>query len=442
MAWSIQLDTVELNNSTYNVNKITDDTTAEREINYLKTDGIDGVVIIDDRFDVKFIDIKGVLVGSSPADLQSKIDTLNELFSRKDVNLDITPDGGSARRYVVRLISAVEYSREHYHNDFVPFRARFLVPTGIGKDTSSTNALTVSNITTERSPSPTGSHVPDFDGSAKPKAQITLRLDTIGKADLLTLTDDDTSKTIKIEVDDNFSNGDEIVIDVEQQTVENNDVEIPFRGELPDYDLGENNIHLDIQGATYVLDQEQSDAYSNGVAVGNTGALTRCLAQSFIPSESGWFHQIKLMLSKSGSPGSLQIQIYSDNGGKPYQNLVSGVSGILIPAGDVSGSATEVTGTEGTVEYYLRANTKYWLIIQTTNSSGDYYMVYASGTTDYYSDGMLLKYEGATTPPTDPDDWEDYTSLFQDIYFKTYRGQGGSPDWQIDLEIDYTPRYL
>ena len=441
MAWSIKIDNTELNNSTYNVSRISDDNTADREINALKTDGIDGVVLIDDRFGEKIIEIRGMLIATNPATLQTAIDTLNELFSRKDVNLDITPDGGVARRYVVRMIGGVKYQREYYHNEFVPYRARFFVAEGIGKATSSTNALTVSNIATERSPTPTGSHTPSFLGSAKPKPQITLRLDTIGKADLLTLTNDDDSKEIKIDIDDTFSASDEVIIDVEQQTVKQNTTAIAFRGEIPDYVLGDNDIHLDIQGATYVEDQTQT-SFSTGSVVGNNGAgLTRALAQSFIPSESGWFSRLKVYGAKTGTPGNLQIRIFSDNGGRPFENLVSGATGLSEPHGSF-GAGAEVTIDDSTPDYYLKAGVTYWMVFTTTDSGGNYYTISGSNSTDGYTDGICLNYDGAVTPPTDPADWEDFTGTIADLYFKTHQGQGGSPDWQIDLEVDYTKRYL
>ena len=121
MAWSIKLDNTELNNTTYNVSKVLDDSTPEREINTLKTNGVDGVVIIDDRFDAKTIEIDGVLTAASPAALQTAIDAFNALCARKDVNLDILPPSGTTRRYVVRMIGGVKYAREFYHTTYVPF---------------------------------------------------------------------------------------------------------------------------------------------------------------------------------------------------------------------------------------------------------------------------------------------------------------------------------
>jgi len=162
---SVLFDSVELISSTYNVSRVLDNTTPERSINIIETEGVDGAVIVSDRFGAKTIEIKGILVGTSESDLQAKIDTANELFSRKGVNLDITPDGGSTRRYVVRLIGAVEYNRDFYNIDYVPFRLKLFVFEGVGKDTSTTTSLSHLNTTLERDPA-SGSDTVNFEGSA------------------------------------------------------------------------------------------------------------------------------------------------------------------------------------------------------------------------------------------------------------------------------------
>lgn len=440
---SVKLDSVELVDSTYNVSRTLDNTTASRSINMIETEGVDGAVIVSDRFGTKQIEIKGILIGTSASDLQSKIDIANELFSRKDVNLDIEPDGGVLRRYVVRLQGPVEYDRDFFNIDYVPFRVVFLVPEGIGKDSSSTSALSHQNTTLERDPASSSDTI-SFLGSAVPKPTITFTLDTIGKLDLITINDDDSGEEMSIEIDENYSNGDIVVVNLDSQTVFLNDVSVPFLGNIPTFTLGNNDLHITYQGATYVLDQEQIDDHGTGSAVGNTGGITRTITQSFIAGQSGYLSQFKLWLQKVSSPGSLQIQIYSDNGNLPYQNLVTGATGFLKIASEIPATAggEEVTINNASPEYYLRKGVKYWMVIQTTNSSGNYYLVYGSNATDYYADGKLFKYDGAVTPPTDPNDWEDYSATIADLYFKTYQGQGGSANWVVDYVIAYFKRFL
>lgn len=444
--WSVKLDSVELVNAIYNLSTVLDDTTPEKEINVIETAGIDGAVLVDSRFGSKTIKLAGVLVGSSASDLQGKIDTLNELFARKDKNFDVIPTSGLTRRYVVNLIGSVFYDRKYYMNDYVKWSAKLFVGEGVGKDTSVTTdySETVS-IGDDRQPTPSGSDTLTFGGSAKPKPTLKFTLNTIGKLDLITINDDDNSKQMKIEIDEQFATSDIIKVNLDEETVKKEtsgvDTVLPFRGEFPAFEIGDNNVHFDFQGATYIEDQTQT-GNSSGTIIGNNGALIRIMAQSFIPSESGWFSRQKIYAQKAGTPGSLQIRVYSDNGGRPDQNLVSGATGFLEPESSFGGSGVEVTLDDSSPDYYLRAGVKYWLIITTTNSSGNYYTLWGSGTTDNYADGELLKYDGSVTPPTDPADWEDFTGTIEDLYFKTYQGQGGSPDWQIPITAPYTKHYL
>ena len=437
---SVKFDSVELISSTYNVSRVLDNTTPERKINTIETEGVDGAVIVSDRFGSKTIEIKGILVGTSESDLQDKIDTANELFSRKGVNLDIIPDSGSTRRYVVRLIGAVEYNRDFYNIDYVPFRLKLFVFDGVGKDTSTTTALSNLNTTLERDPA-SGSDTINFAGSADPKPEITFTLDTIGKLDLITINDDDSGEEMSIEIDGDYSASDEIVVDLENQTVKKDGVDVPFLGNIPTFLKGDNDLHVTYQGATYILDQEQITSHSTGLAVGNPSGTKYCQAQSFIPSQSGYLSQLKIWAGKTGTPGNLQVQVYSDNGDLPFENLVSGASGFSEPESSF-GAGAEVTLNDSSPDYYLRKGVTYWLIFTTTDNVGNYYTLSGSGTTDHYSDGKLLRYDGAVTPPADPNDWVDQTSVSKDMYFKTYQGQGGSADWVVDYVIDYIKRYL
>jgi len=447
--WSIKYDSTELVNSTYNVSKVLDDTTAPRELNISETEGINGAVIINDRWGSKTIKIKGILIGTSPSDLQTKIDTLNELLARTEKNLDILPTGGSTRRYVARLVGSVEYDRDYYNDDYVPFTANFFVKDGVGKDTAVTTAYEELNTAVERQPA-SGSDDMSLVGSADPKPYIEILLGTIGKLDLITFTNDDDSKAMTIEIDNRFVINDKIFIDTDAKTVKKEtagvQTDIASSGEIPDFILGTNEFHFDFQGATLTLDQEQITAHNNGLVVGTTAGGTHyCQTQSFIPSKSGYLSQIKIYASKTGTPSNLQVQVYTDNGGRPDVNLVTGETGWLEDESSFAGGGV-ITINDSTPKYYLRAGVKYWLVFQTISSAGNHYYIYGSGsaTENYYANGEWLKYEGSVTPPTDPSDWAISPSDARpgDVYFQTYQGQGGAVDWQVDLAIKYTKRYL
>jgi len=157
------------------------------------------------------------------------------------------PTGGSTRRYVARLVGSVEYDRDYYNDDYVPFTANFFVKDGVGKDTAVTTAYEELNTAVERQPA-SGSDDMSLVGSADPKPSIEITLDTIGKLDLLTFTNDDDSKEMSIEIDSSFATADKIIIDTDLKTVkkETGGVQtfIASSGEIPDFILGTNNFHF------------------------------------------------------------------------------------------------------------------------------------------------------------------------------------------------------
>lgn len=441
MSWSITFDSVELNNDTYNVNKITDDTTAEREINSIKTAGVDGVVLVSDRFDVKYITISGHLVGSSPSDLQTKIDTANELFARKDVNLDVTPEGGSTRRYVCRMVGSVKYNREFFHNDYVPFSVRLVVPEGVGKGTVESTVLTT-DTATNRSPA-SGSHTLTLAGSASQKPIIKLVTETIGKIDLLRVDNNTAGTSVEVEIDATFGNTDYVEIDLEQGLVTKNgtNTTVPYTGELSDYIVGDNLIDINVFGDGYEEDAGQTSSNASGETVGYDDASNdQYLAQSFVAEGSGFMDKVRFRLEKSGSPNNLIIELREDAGGVPG-SLVDGSAGASFSNSIVPTSDADTDFSGFGKKYYLRKGRKYWLVLSQagTTSSGNIYR-FPYNTTDNYAEGETLL-AIAPSVPEGVGEWASYASA-KDLDFRVYRGQGGSPDWDLDIFVRHTPRYL
>lgn len=445
---SIKYDTVEINDGTkFAVRRILDNSTSENIINAVETQGVDGAVVLNDRIAGKTIVIEGHIRASGLPQLQERIDELNELLNRKNKNLDIQPTGGAIRRYEnCRRISAIEYDRQYFHIGWVPFRAMVFVPSGVGKATTETTLLTVNNIATERSPG-SGSHQYTAAGSATPMPVYQFTVTTKGKSDLLTVVDDDDTHQMQIEMDNTIVNGSVITVDTASQTARVNGDSVSFRGRIPIARPGVNNMHLKIQGATIVLDQVQ-EFFGTGQVIGHSGGGHRFVAaQSFVPSKSGYLTNLDLYLNKNGSPGSLQVRIFTDNGGRPDQNLVSAETGFLFAAAGVGDGPSNAGVVRATMSpsYYLRAGVTYWMIISTTDAGfGNNYTVWGSGTAGTegdYPDGLALRYEGSVFPPADPDGWVIHPT-YADHFFRTYQGQGGSPDWSINMLVKHTPRYL
>jgi hypothetical protein len=434
MGMSIKFNNSELVNNVYNPRVILDNSTPTKDIDLMKITKKDGLVVVNDLFNEKVIEMRGIIVASGMAHLQNLIDDTNKMFSIKDANLDITPDGGNTRRYVVRLNEPIVYDRDFYHINSVPYSVRFLVPAGFGKATSESHPVDTNGITSARSPA-SGSSQFTLVGSAPPKPRFVFKVNTLGQLAVIELTDDNSGDYIKI--DGPFTASDEIEINVENMLVTNNNVVIPFRGKIPEFQLGVNNYHIDLHGADYTLDQSQTDNYGTGSVVGNNGAgITRSLAQSFIPSESGYVKKISLWAKKTGTPtNGLYVQIKADNGGKPGANVgTSFVAAAADVSTDAAGANVDIIHS-GTPPF-LTAGVRYWLFIYTVNDSGKYYTIF--GGAQNYSDGWCMKNETTDGSGT----WEDYTATIADLYFRVYRGKGSAADWNVDFDAYYTQLFL
>jgi len=199
---SIKYDSTELENATYLPRYVHHETAPERLINSLKLARQDGEVIIDDTLSIKYIEISGILVGSSRSDLDGKIDAFKELISRKDKNLDVTWVSG-IRRYVCRSITH-EFNRDFYNILHVPYTIKFFVATGYGTDTSETTALNKTGIVAA-----TDSEEVTLAGSYNPKPKHTINLDTRGNADIIRLENEDTGDYMDIDLGEDSADEDD-----------------------------------------------------------------------------------------------------------------------------------------------------------------------------------------------------------------------------------------
>ena len=443
---SILYDSTELVAATYIPRYVQHDSAPDRKINSVKLARQDGEVIIDDNFGVKFIDIKGVLTGSSQANLEANIDSFKELISRKDKNLDIVYSSGT-RRYVCRSISH-EINRDHFHLLHAPYNVRFLVAKGYGTDTSETTALNVSGIVA----SPENRTI-TFAGSYNPKPRHKITLTTRGNADVVRIMHVTTGDYIDVDLD-GFINGDYLEIDEENQTVKKNGTtNLNYRGKFPSVIIGDNSMRLIVYGAGSELDISQADVtgsndgvfYDNAVYIPNQ-------AQSFVPIQSGKLHKINCKVGKDGSPtGKMQWHIRYDDNNKPMAGAAGRVSDeeFEIAAASVPGTPafTDAAKASGTSPFLIKGR-RYWLclngaVITGSNNTNFYRWAYTTAPASY-TDGKAMTQEGSAA------DWVDGASNAQtgnvvgqfDTTFKIYRGDGGAASYSIVWQCYYTKKYL
>ena len=453
---SILYDSTELLDATYIPRYVQHETAPDRLINSIKLARQDGEVIIYDTMAVKYIDVVGVLVGTSRSDLDDKIDAFKELISRKDKNLDLTWGAGT-RRYVCRSIKH-EFRRDFYNTSHVPYSIRFFVPTGYGKDTASTNVLNKTGGTAIAATTSTAAVT--FAGSYKPKPVHRITINTRGNADVIRVENTDTGDYMDVDlltVDANgFTNGDYFEIDEENQTVKKNrTTNLDWRGKFPSVIIGVNNLKVTIIGSGSTIDTSIAESganYSNYVNSGWNSAPRGM--QSFVPTQSGRVYKITPHLAKvtaGALGGDLYFYICTDNNGVPGDTIVSdefsvGVAGVDTVHGDVN---CAFSGAD-VDRPFLIAGRRYWVYLLPTHitggSSANYFIWDTNPTPETYLNGKAMFYFYKTSYIDGYGDASQADGGEQsqcDMAMKIYMGgDGGAANHNIDWKIDYTRKYL
>lgn len=196
----------------------------------------DGSSIPAINYPSKKITIGGIIVGSTQADLDSRIDTFKGYFTGKDKNLDIAYGSGT-RRYVAtpNAVSVVRQQKAL----FATFQVEFLCTNPFGLDTSSTNLWTAKNNFT----SATFTETPTVGGNAPFQLPIfTITIDALtGAGDYLLISNDNNNQEIMLN-GLGLTAGDVIVIDCVERTVTVNGDEVDYFGTFLELEPGANSI--------------------------------------------------------------------------------------------------------------------------------------------------------------------------------------------------------
>jgi len=445
---TITYDSTTILDSNYITRIVGHESSPDREINAVKLARQDGEVIINDSFNPKRIVVEGILVGSSMENLETRIDTLKELFSRKDKNLDIEFAGGT-RRYVCRMASC-QIRRDHYNIIHVPYKVTFFIASGIGTDTAETTALEDTGIVTDD----TDNEV-TFLGSYQPKPRHKITINTLGNADVVRITNEDTDEYMEVDLD-GFSGSDYLEIDEEEQTVtKNGTTNLEFRGKFPSVVIGANNLNLTVYGASYTLDQEQtsvSGGYRSVFYDAGSGVFPT-QGQSIVMDQSGRIGKLSMYIGKDGSPtGSMNFHFRYDDNGKPMAGAAGrvGDAEFTIQVADVPATSafTDIVRTSG--ETFLIAGQRYWLMINpgtiTSSDNSNFFDWYVTTTPTNYLLGKVMANKASGEPFYDgyaaPDLPDGVENGQDDTAFKIYSGDGAAISYNLDWEIYYTKKYL
>jgi len=436
MSVSVKYDSTEIVNTTYTPRFIKHDSATRRILTRLELARDDGSVLVSDRRGEKIIACQGYLAGTSESDLETKIDSFKELFSRQEKNLDILrPAGGTTRRYVATC-TRHNFNRDHFHLLFVPWTAEFIVLSGEGKDTNETTAI--DEVLTAVATPYTGSFSMLGSKPAKP-TEIKMVLQQ-NWADIKGIQWEnlDTEEKIIVTKDVNWNNGNYVKINCNDRSVQGTlgglalD-DLRFYGMFPTHLIGTNNYKITAGG---IVCQQNYLASGSISSFFNINAPAKYRAQSFeIPYADDTFQGISIPVRKTGTPGNITWRIETDNNGEPSGVFAdpAGPSDGTIAAGDVGAATAWLTSYSNNL-WELSANTRYWLVLRTAGTSGADYYSFGYDFGAGYSKGFYSASDDTGTTWT--------PNKTRDFYFQLRFGGEPQAGSQIDLTVKYHKTYL
>jgi len=426
--YSVQFDSIELVNSTYYIQYARHQSAPERNLTLLALSNEDGSVLVAEKYGPKIITVKGHVSANTPALLQTQVDTMKELFAGKEKNLDILPDGGMTRRYVATC-SSHTLTQDFYNTTFLPYEAKFIVPSGAGLDTALTEALDgVAVITNSYSSSFTlsGSYL-------RQNPIITIRwsqLATTAMGTRFKLTNGSEDSIVIIQQPDASRN---LIINCNDKTVKfgttGDEAEIGYFRQFPLFALGSNTFNI-LVGR---IPAEVNESSIGGSSSSCYAALF--VAQSFQVSDTDSTYQgLDVYLDKVGTlANDLTIEIQTDDSGKPSGTAVSNATFSIAKASVTTEAWYEVNSAS---MFSLTANVRYWLVFKTTaGDSSNRYSIFYAGSGLYRRGNAASSSDSGST-------WTQ--SLTNDRAFRLYYGGIGDGDGNNNytLDVDYTKKYL
>lgn len=343
----------------------------ERTINTLPIARRDGSVFVMSRFGEKIVRLQGVIVGSSAADLESRLDAFKELVSREQKELAIFSAG--VKRVYVATAKEPTFERDHFHITFIPYTIEFVVASGEGLDAATTSALASQSLSTT-SPATTSF---EMLGTKAARPVITIEGGN-WPTDVRGLSLEDTDTGEKIIVNNNVAWGTNSIIEIDcdtkqvTQTISGIESTLDFLGTIPGFRVGTNNLKLTVGK---LLSKGTTEPSISDVSAQSAMGSATYYSQSFLnPYTDATFQKIRLPFKKFGSPtGNIVVEIRADDGtGKPSGSYVVQMTMAI------SGITTSMAYYELTAAspFTLNGNTTYWVVAYGSavdNSNGFYW---------------------------------------------------------------------
>lgn len=251
---NVYFDSVNLNADPYRVIDFPHESPAQEELNAYPLARERGAVVIEGDYGPKQFTVSGILRGSSIADLDSKRNTMLELFSRKGKNLDVDYSGGTLRYSGVYII-ARSIERGGQDATLLRWKVTFLCPSGIGINTTPVSS-TISGITAA-----TYNGNVTIDGSAPPRPLVTVTFSAVtGSPTQISLQ----AGGNKVDMSGvTIAAASVIVFDCENKKVTLDGVEKEYTGFFPEFVIGVNAYTIIVNGTTrtYSVKIDYSKSY-------------------------------------------------------------------------------------------------------------------------------------------------------------------------------------
>lgn len=194
-----------------------------------------------DYFRKREVVVSGIIQKDTAAELNTELDTFKKAMTVSQGYLYVKVND-EMRRIIATLQNTHEMfkRREGYHITFTPFDLNFLAlePMFHGLDYTSTTFEDVADLSYPAEVEVEGTY------RAQPVIVIILQVAT-GVTDVTFLNNTNSDE---ITVSASFVDGDVIVIDSENKSVQINGVEVDYDGIFPELDIGTNEFTIDVTG--------------------------------------------------------------------------------------------------------------------------------------------------------------------------------------------------
>ncbi len=234
----------DINGTGFITSNIRKTSTPERSVETDIVSRRPGVRLLNDEFRARNVIIEGYVMGNSPSDLQSKLDSFNVAVTAKTSG-QLAIDGG---RTATAVVESVEYDENPYNTDFLPYKLHLLLtdPFFYGSQVSA-NFTLVSGTNTFTIPI-------TISGSYRANPLISLIVDGTSEETLtkrIDLSYDSTGETITWSgsASDVFLGyGETVLFDFNTQLITLNTAIQNTRGAFADFEPGSRNITITFSG--------------------------------------------------------------------------------------------------------------------------------------------------------------------------------------------------